>query len=221
MSFRSSAPATAREEIISRIQAGVLSPGDRLDEATLSVELGVSRNTLRENFRLLATDGYVEHLPHRGVFVRTVDVAAGRRIYAARRFLECGTLAEVAASPHLLNDEALTSAREAVARGMAAGDDARWQDVGTANTEFHLALGGLAGNEYVVRMLSGLMVEMRLLFLGLGDPAVVHGRYIDENVRVLRLLEEGHYARAGVALETYLLRAQDHLTGDGLAGRAR
>ena len=50
-------------------------PGVQLSEVALAQQYGVSRNTLREAFRLLARDGLVEHVPHRGVFVRTMTTA--------------------------------------------------------------------------------------------------------------------------------------------------
>ena len=62
---------TVRASII----AGDLIPGTRLSEAHLSEQLGISRNTLREVFRLLTQEGLVRHEPHRGVSVSLPDVA--------------------------------------------------------------------------------------------------------------------------------------------------
>ena len=78
--------------ITASINIGVLVPGVQLSEVALAQQYGVSRNTLREAFRLLARDGLVEHVPHRGVFVRTMTAHDLKDIYAYRRFVELGAI---------------------------------------------------------------------------------------------------------------------------------
>ncbi|RIX69524.1 GntR family transcriptional regulator, partial [Acidovorax cavernicola] len=48
------------EQLRLKIVQGVLSPGMRLSEQALADELTVSRNTLREAFRILTKDGLVK-----------------------------------------------------------------------------------------------------------------------------------------------------------------
>ena len=55
---------------------GELTPGERLSEARLSADLGVSRNTLREAFRLLTREGLARYEPNRGVFVAIPSMPA-------------------------------------------------------------------------------------------------------------------------------------------------
>lgn len=57
------------EQIRERIVRGEFQPGSRLSEVALSESLEISRNTLREVFRLLTKEGLLRHLPNRGVFV--------------------------------------------------------------------------------------------------------------------------------------------------------
>ncbi|MDR2999486.1 MAG: winged helix-turn-helix domain-containing protein, partial [Microbacterium sp.] len=47
-----------------RIIDGEFAPGSRLSESALAERLDVSRNTLREAFRVLAEQGLIEHVPH-------------------------------------------------------------------------------------------------------------------------------------------------------------
>ena len=206
-----SAAATARDSLIRQIHAGEVAPGERLDEVQLADTLAVSRNTLRETFRLLANAGYVTHEPHRGVFVRAVTVAEAHNVYQARRFLECGTLRELAVDPTLLAPQALDAARAAVDRAEVAKGASDWALVGDANTEFHEALAGVAGNLVVVRLVRQLMVDMRLLFLSLASPAHVHGSYVTQNRTIVDLVGAGEFARAAVALETYLLASEEQM----------
>ncbi|MGI8985956.1 MAG: GntR family transcriptional regulator, partial [Nocardioidaceae bacterium] len=68
-----------------RITEGDLVPGARLSEERLVCELHVSRNTLREAFRLLAHEGLLVHRLHRGVFVPELDEDDLVDLYRLRR----------------------------------------------------------------------------------------------------------------------------------------
>ncbi|MEL4356814.1 MULTISPECIES: GntR family transcriptional regulator [unclassified Luteococcus] len=196
------------------ILAGQLHPGSRLDEAELGERLGVSRNTLREAFRLLAHERLVEHVPNRGVFVQTVDPATARDVYDVRRQLEVGALDAVLAAQALgqpLPTQPLRALRQAVARAQEAASRGDWTGVGTANGDFHLALVALSGNAVAGHVMRSLVGLTRLRFLALGNPREVHEGFIQENERIAALLEAGQVARARVALEVYLLRAQQEL----------
>lgn len=50
-----------------KIIAGELLPGARLSERELTSQLDISRNTLREVFRLLTQEGLLRYQPNRGV----------------------------------------------------------------------------------------------------------------------------------------------------------
>ena len=58
------------DETVSRLRAlitdGALRPGSRIDERELCERFGVSRTPLREALKVLASEGLVELLPHRG-----------------------------------------------------------------------------------------------------------------------------------------------------------
>ena len=66
---------TLADALRRRIIAGEFAPGTRLSETSLAELLGVSRNTLREAFRVLSQQGLVEHVPHRGVSVASPTLA--------------------------------------------------------------------------------------------------------------------------------------------------
>ena len=84
---------TVTAEIRRKLVGGELVPGQRLSEAALSESLDISRNTLREAFRVLTQEGLLKHEPNRGVFVSVPDMASIIEIYRARRFIECQALA--------------------------------------------------------------------------------------------------------------------------------
>jgi len=65
------------EEAVGRLRElivqGQLAPGERLNERLLSQQLGISRTPLREAIKLLASEGLVLLLPHRGAQVAPLD----------------------------------------------------------------------------------------------------------------------------------------------------
>ena len=77
-----------------KIVKGEFLPGQRLSEAALSSSLEISRNTLREVFRLLTKEGLVRHAPNCGVSVAIPSIASIIDIYRVRRLIECQALAQ-------------------------------------------------------------------------------------------------------------------------------
>ncbi|GAB2480610.1 GntR family transcriptional regulator [Luteococcus sediminum] len=219
------APVLAAEALADQLRSHVLgggvAPGQRLDEVTLCAHLAVSRNTLREAFRLLSHEGLVEHRTHRGVFVATIDAPQARHVYAVRRQLELGALDELMArrtspaQPWSPAEEAALQQMRGqleLAREAQACDE--WMAVGTANAAFHLALGSLGGNPVAERLLAVLVGQTRLRLLALGNPQAIHQGFVDDNERITLLLEDGQVGRARAVLESYLLRAETLLARD-------
>lgn len=76
--------AAIREQIM----AGVLEPGQRLVEREMCEQLDVSRNTLREAYRQLDAEGFVQIRPHKGPTVRRISAREARSLYELRQALE-------------------------------------------------------------------------------------------------------------------------------------
>jgi DNA-binding GntR family transcriptional regulator len=71
-----------------QIMEGTLRPGQRLVERVLCAQLDVSRNTLREAYRQLEAEGFVEMRPHKGPTVRRITEKEARSLYELRQALE-------------------------------------------------------------------------------------------------------------------------------------
>lgn len=74
-----------RDEIIS----GRLPAGARLIERDLTERLGVSRNTLREAYRQLEAEGFLDIRPHRGPVVASLEPTRAMELYEVREAIEC------------------------------------------------------------------------------------------------------------------------------------
>ena len=70
-------PRSTPDRVADAISKGILmrrfTVGQRLVEADLTRDLGVSRSTVREALRILASSGVVDLTPHRGAVIRSLD----------------------------------------------------------------------------------------------------------------------------------------------------
>ncbi|WP_426124302.1 GntR family transcriptional regulator [Pararhizobium sp. PWRC1-1] len=191
------------DEIRDKLIAGELKPGQRLSEAALSDGLDVSRNSLREAFRLLTKEGLLRHEPNRGVFVATPSMSSIMDIYRVRRMLECQAVAK--AYP---NHPAVARMRAAVTRAKVARDAKAWGTVGSENMMFHAAIVDLADSQRLNAFYAQIAAELRLSFGLLDDPELLHAPYVDLNAAILEKLEAGMNAEAAAALEAYLAQSE-------------
>ncbi|WP_248960705.1 GntR family transcriptional regulator [Sphaerisporangium perillae] len=190
-----------------RITEGMFAPGTRLSEESIGSALGVSRNTLREAFRLLSHERLLVHELNRGVFVRRLTESDVVDLYRVRRLVECAAIRQ-AAKP---SAEALAALREAVGSAELAAREQRWEDVGTANMRFHQAIVRLAASPRLDETMSRLLAELRLCFLEMNNPRAFHEPYLWRNRDILQLIETGDTEGAERLLDSYLTDAEHHL----------
>jgi DNA-binding GntR family transcriptional regulator len=183
-----------------RITEGDLPPRTRLSEQQLSAVLRVSRNTLREAFRLLTHEGLLVHELHRGVFVRELGEADLVDLYRLRYTIECGALRSLTD----VEPARLESMRDDVEASESAAGRGDWVAVGTANMRFHRDLVALADSPRTDEVAGRLLAELRLAFHAVASPRRLHEPYVDRNRALLDLLAAGEYEDAAQGLEVYL-----------------
>ena len=191
-----------------QVTHGGFSPGQHLSEAELSDSLEVSRNTLREVFRVLTKEGLLRHEPNRGVFVATPDMATIVDLYRVRRIIQVEIL-EQAFSGH----PAVRKMREAVERAKEAREAGDWLVVGSADLAFHGAIVALADSPRLDAFFSHVLAEMRLAFGLLSEPELLHSPFIELNEEILKLVELGKRSEAASRLEKYLVNAERVVLG--------
>ncbi len=101
---RSSTAKRVADFLRSQIVEGKLKPGDRVNELSLSGELGISRSPIREALAQLAGEGLVRVIPYRGTFVTQLskerlqdllDFRLALEEFAVKRAIERATLADL------------------------------------------------------------------------------------------------------------------------------
>ncbi|MFJ9562900.1 GntR family transcriptional regulator [Streptomyces fuscichromogenes] len=196
---RTSTAERVSDILRSRIADGYFPPGTRLSEDGIGGALGVSRNTLREAFRLLTHERLLVHELNRGVFVRVLTVQDVEDIYRTRVLVECAVVRGLGAPPYALER---LSAAVAEGQSAAAADD--WKAVGTANIHFHRELVALAASERTGELMRSVFAELRLAFHVVDDPHALHEPYLARNREILEALQRGDSRAAERLLETYL-----------------
>jgi DNA-binding GntR family transcriptional regulator len=194
---------TAAEQIRALLISGELVPGQRLSETAMSERLGISRNTLREAFRMLTHERLLTHKPHAGVFVVVPSLATIIDIYRVRRMIECQAIRQ--APPRHPASRRMRTAVDAALRGRDASD---WLAVGTANMEFHSAIVALADSDHLDRLYANMSAELRLAFGTLHDPEYLHHPYIERNATLLDLYLSGDADAAATELDDYLMQSE-------------
>jgi DNA-binding GntR family transcriptional regulator len=159
------------QQLRTMIADGRLPQGERLPEIPLAEAFGVSRNTLRDGIRILASEGLVTHVLNRGAVVRTTSPEDVSDIYGLRRRLELEGLAAVPAAPGDVRAVAL-DALDACAGALARGD---YGDFVEHELDFHAALVSHLGSPRLDRFFSQIIGELRLLFSDLRSDSE-HGR---------------------------------------------
>ncbi|GLK62969.1 GntR family transcriptional regulator [Paracoccus kondratievae] len=214
MTKEPAAPADSRDSSLSlaegiaarlrdQVTGGTLVPGQRLSEARLAAELEISRNTLREVFRLLTREGILRHEPNRGVFVAVPSMASILDIYRVRRLIEVPALAQ--AWP---GHAAVTRMHNAVEQAKELQKIPDWRGVGSANMEFHAAIVALTDSPRLIQFFTQIIAELRLAFGLLDSPELLHQPYIPRNAEILGKLERGDPAAAARMLDDYLNQSE-------------
>jgi DNA-binding GntR family transcriptional regulator len=204
---RGSAAERVADVLRERIMEGFFRPGARLSEGALCTALGVSRNTLREAFRLLGHERLVTHELHRGVFVRVPTDRDIVDLFRLRTLIECGAVRQQRSVPR----ERLARVFQAVEDGRAAAAEGRWHDVGTADLLFHRALCALVGSERIDELMRRVLAELRLVFYLMDSPRELHESYLERNGDIARLLGAGEHQAAAAVLADYLADAEAQL----------
>lgn len=203
---RTSTAERVAEILRSRISEGYFHPGDRLGEDEITEALRVSRNTLRESFRLLTHERLLVHRLNRGVFVRVPAIDDLRDLYRVRKHLECSALHSSQPSP-----AEVEAVSEAVRQGQRALEGEDWRALGTADLQFHQALVALARSERLNELMRAVLAELRLVFAVMANPRWFHEPYLKRNEEIFTAVASGDATHAAQLLATYLDDAERQL----------
>jgi DNA-binding GntR family transcriptional regulator len=192
----------AAEAVVAAAARGAFLPGDRLVEAEIARDLGISRVPVREALRLLESQGIVVSTPYKGMRLMQVTNKGVAELMRTRAALEALALREILeAGPAA--DLRLAPARRAALRyeQVSTGEDPA--AIVAADEAFHAELCRLSGNAVLLGLWLGLARQLSVVW-GLGHDARAKPRIAEEHRLILDRLAEGDGPGAQAALETHL-----------------
>ncbi len=199
---RKSRAVQLRDALENAIVEGVYGCGERLDEARLAQQYGVSRTPVREALLQLAATDLVEMRPNRGAFVTAMDPAALIEMFEVMAELEgmCGRLAARRITPE--RQTALLMVHHACERAHATGDpDAYYY----ANERFHNEIYASSQNAFLARQAKALHNRLRpFRRMQLRVPGRVDGSSA-EHERIIDAIIAGDPERAERELKAHIL----------------
>jgi len=179
------------------IMRGELPPGTRLKEIALAETLGVSRNTVREGFRVLTAEGLVRHNVHRGVMVATPELHDIEEIAMIRRLLELGALSR--------SDESVGQRLEIIVKdaqiALKENDRRRVYDLDLA---FHRELVGTLRNSRILEFFTNTLAELRLAFVLLDKTDDDAKKWISVHREIALLIQAEDRKSARCVLDRHL-----------------
>lgn len=202
--------AAAIDRLRDLILQGSLAPGERLNERVLTERLGISRTPIREAFKLLAAEGLVELLPHRGAIVAPLNAARLRETLAVLGALE--TLIGELVCTHA-TDEAIAEIRALHFEMRAAHARRDLTAYFHLNQAIHLRLAEAAGNAVLAQTYRQLNANVRRVRY----MANLSPQRWDAAVREHDAILDCLTARDGVRLKALLSEHLAHKTASVLA----
>ena len=185
-----------RDALEQMILLGEIAAGERLNEAALAEQLGVSRGPVREAARSLEREGLVEAIANEGVYVRSLSPQDGLELYDLRAMIAgylCAAVAE-RADPGIAQE--LRDFHGAMERAMATGDEAGYFDL---NLAFHDRIADAAGMPRARALYVSLGKEVRLLRLKVLTGADALRRSCLEHARIVAAITAGDVDEARAA----------------------
>lgn len=135
------------ETLRAEIRDGILQSGERLNQAELARRFGVSLAPIREALRALEAGGLIRLRAHRGAEVTGVTRKDIIETAHVRRLLEVESVKLIAGRLNPQSINTLLSLQEDIRSKL---DLEAWDDLGSLNSEFHMALHESSGQRRLI-----------------------------------------------------------------------
>jgi DNA-binding GntR family transcriptional regulator len=195
------------------IQAGRLRAGDRVVEAQLARQLGISRNPIREALRQLQEQGILEYRPNLGTVVARAAPADAQVAVEMRAFMEARAVRLAIEAGRLA---ALLSALAPIAEQMGAlSPDAPLAQAESLDAAFHQTLIAASGSALLQRAWATVDPYTWVVMAGWEgrspDYRLDYAALAEDHRRLLGELRQGDAAAAEAAVHRHILTSWERL----------
>ncbi|CDY78502.1 Predicted regulator PutR for proline utilization, GntR family [Caballeronia glathei] len=187
------------ERLRERIIAGEYKHGDKLKQAEIAAELGVSITPVREALKVLEMEGFIVSVPHKGLSVPHIAAERAQEIFELRVLLE-RRLTQMAV-------ERMTKEQIAELRGMHKEFSALVKKreiyaVRAANVRFHFRVYEMADCPQTLQFVRVLWAKYPFNFHD--DQVIRFKQLLQEHAEFMRKLEAGDKEGAVAAMVDHI-----------------
>lgn len=182
-------------------------PGQRLVEADLTAELGVSRNLLRETFRQLSAEGLIEIIPNRGALVRRLSIVEAMELFTIRMELE--SLAARLAAQNCADRQARGQFEKEIGEIWSDEQRASTTEYIAENQRFHTAMFRASGNHQLNKLNNQLQLSLIMAQIMPSLTLDVINISLCEHRKIAEAILSGDVERADQTSRAHLARARD------------
>lgn len=181
-------------------------PGERLNEALLAKELGVSRTPLREALNRLSAEGFLTFSANNGFFRKMIDVKEIFDLYEFRMYLEQSA---VKLAVDRATDEQLKQLELFSAESARQDSTRNIDDLVALDEQFHEMLVGLAGNTEMLESLRN--INARIQFVRWLDMSERRGETQNQHQQIVAALRNRDGAEADRCIHAHISHRLDQI----------
>lgn len=190
------------------ISSGSFPPGSKLQEQLLAQQFHVSRSPIREALRKLTSDGLVEEVPNKGVFVRRFTATDIEEIYEIRDMLETQAISHLSRTVMIAREKEFLELLDSMRKAYDAGDLHCYTGL---DTQLHRLMVDCCGNS----LLGILYTRVECHIQQFRRSSLENeGRFRDsvgEHEQIVQLLLRGNAEEAARVNKIHLLLARDQI----------
>lgn len=195
----------AVEQIRRAIVAGDLALGERLSEAELARQLGISKTPVREALQQLRIEGLVRVVPQSGTFVFTLSAGEVHELCEVRLALEHTALGLALARARAGLAEVLEAIVRAMREARARDDTRRYLEL---DTRYHEAFFAHAQNTLLAEIHGRLIGRIAALRTHLAQKPDHTSRSMEEHEAMLAAIRAGDDATLRGLLDRHIGRTR-------------
>jgi DNA-binding GntR family transcriptional regulator len=199
--------ASVADYLSAAIMNGRFVPGQRLIEAELTTNLGVSRGPVREALRRLSAEGLIEIVPNRGAVVRRLSMVEAMELFEIRMELEALAARKAAEN---MNDPCIRDAFDnAIAPIWNVEPRQSTADYLQENQRFHAAIVAASANGQLIKLNQQLHLSLILAQISSSLSSHVLGASLNEHRMIASAIRARDVAAADRTIREHLQRALD------------
>lgn len=191
----------AEESIRQLIVSGDFALGEQLSEASLALQLGISKTPVREALLGLRAAGLIDIQPQRGTFVFSLTAEQVDEICRFRELIEVAALGW---AMELRHSDLVTGLDENV-RLMAEAQNAQdWRAIPLLDQEFHHVIVKYCENSYLEQAYGLIATKIRALRSRLPEENDRVGHCQENHATIVRLIRNSDVPAAQDALAVHI-----------------